>query len=258
MPSTAIATAFVVISLLAAALTVIRLWQTKLYRKYPVFFCFFIFLTPNLAWPLVFGVNSSIYFYFWLTLSPVSWLFHIAMVAELYGLILKKYRGLYTLGRWAMYVSTVIAIGLSILSLIPKFTPAMPQRSRHIGYFYAIDRGIDFSLVLFIFLILLFLSLYPVPISRNTAVHVALFTVYFLSSTLSVLARTVTGRALTDQVNLVFSAVSTLCFVGWAFLLTPRGESVPAKNPIFGPEHEARVLRHLEALNATLLKVGRN
>jgi len=39
--------------------------------------------------------------------------------------------------------------------------PAMPQQSRIMGYLYATERGVDFSLALFILLILLILSRYP-------------------------------------------------------------------------------------------------
>lgn len=257
MPSTVLDT-LQAITFLASVLILLKLWRTGLFRRYRVFFAYFMCQTPYLAAPLFLDINSHAYFYVWLAVEPILWLFHILLVAELYRLILERYRGLYTLGRWTMYLSTVVAVALSILSLLPKFTPAMPQRSRHLGYFYAVNRGVDFSLVLFIFLILLFLSFYPVPVSRNVVVHVSLFTVYFLSSAFALLLKAVTGRVLSDQVNLILSGATAACTIGWLFLLTRRGEEIPARAPAFGPQHEERVLRHLEALNATLLKAGRN
>ena len=258
MPSTTLNTSFFVVSVLASALTSVKLYRTSLFHRYRVFFWYFVFRTPNLAWPLFVNVHSSTYAYCWAVVTPLMWVFHIAVVVELYRLIFEKYKGIYSLGRWTMYFSTAIAIALSILSLLPKFTPAMPQISRNLGYFYAIDRGVDFSLVILIFLILLFLSLYPVPVSRNVAVHVSLFSVYFLSSTFALLLKAVTGRVLSGQVNLMLSGATAACTIGWLFLLTPRGEEVPARRPMLGTEHEERILRHLEALNATLLKVGKN
>ena len=36
-------------------------------------------------------------------------LFYILVVMELYGLVFERYKGLYTLGRWAMYGAIVIS-----------------------------------------------------------------------------------------------------------------------------------------------------
>jgi hypothetical protein len=257
MPSTAL-TAIIVVSVLASVLTVYRLWRAELFLKYRLFCLYFVCRTPYLAAPLFVSLNSSTYLYLWLAFQPLMWGFRVAVVVELYRLILGRYRGLYTLGRWTMYVSTIAAIALSILSLLPKFTPSMPQVSRLLGYFYAVDRGVDFSLVVFIFLILIFLSLYPVPVSRNAVVHISLFTVYFLSSTMALLLKSITGTVLSDQINLILSGATAVCTTGWLFLLTPKGERLPVRNPVIGPEHEQRVLRHLETLNATLLRAARS
>ena len=257
MPSTVLNMILVAVSALASALTVVKLWRTGLFRQYRIFFCYFVFRTPSLALPLFLHTNSVAYLYFWLAVEPMLLIFHIAVVAELYRLILSRYKGLYTLGRWAMYVCSVVAIVISILSLLPKFTPSIPQLSRLLGSYYAADRGVDFSLVVFIFLILVFLSFYPVPVSRNVVVHVSLFTVYFLSSSTALLLKAITGAVLSNQVNLILSGASAACTVGWLFLLTPRGEEVQARKPALGPEHEERVLRHLNTINTTLLKVGR-
>ena len=117
------------------------------------------------------------------------------MVVELYKLVLEKYKGLYTLGRWALYVSLAISVSISAISLLPQIKPTMPQRSRIMLYVLATERGIHTGLAIFIILILCFLSFFPVKLSRNVRVHALVFSIFFLSSTFVLLMRSLFGHA---------------------------------------------------------------
>jgi hypothetical protein len=178
------------------------------------------------------------------------------MVRELYHLILRKYRGIFTLGRWAMYVSVVVAVLTSTISLLPKITPAMPQSSRMMGYILAVERGVDLSLALFILVMLGFLTLYPIPLPRNVMVHAVVYSVFFLSNTLGVLLRVILGMRLKDEVNIFLMGISTVCILAWFLLLNAKGEEVRVNLPWISSEQEQRLLEQLDALNATLLKAS--
>jgi hypothetical protein len=183
-------------------------------------------------------------------------LFYVLMVREVYGLALAHHRGLHTLGRWAMYVAITISVTLSFVSILAKITPKTPQRSRLIGYVFAIDRGVNFALVLFILLILFFLSRYPVPLSRNMVRHSSLLFIYFLSNTAGILLRSIYGRgAKSDEISTVLLGVTTIVTLGWLFLITPAGEEV-RKVAVIAPEHEQRILQQLDSLNHTLMKIS--
>ena len=155
-----------------------------------------------------------------------------------------------------MYLGIAVSVAISAMSLIPKIKPEMPQRSTIIGFFFAAERGIDFSLAIFILLIMLFLAFFPVPLSRNVKVHAALYSAYFLSSTLVLLLRSTLGLYLKDQVDLLLMAASCGCIFGWIFLLSPEGEQVRSGSPPARPGEEARLLGHLDSLNRILLKVS--
>src|ERR1700733_3918450 len=156
-----------VFSLLGSALLAIKLFKTGLWRRYRIFFWFSCVRVADSIWPLFFTKTSSLaYLHIWMLTQPVLWLFHILLVAELYRLILEGHRGIYSLGRWAMYGATVVAVGISILSLLPHFTPRTPQQSRYLGLEFAVNRGIDFALAIFLILILLFLTQFPIKLSR--------------------------------------------------------------------------------------------
>jgi len=246
-----------ILLLVGSAATAAKLFRSGLWRKYRVFSFYFVFRIPNSIWPLVVGDESPVYFWLFLITSPVFVIAYVLVVAELYRLILEKYRGLQTMSRWAMYLATGLSVLLSVLALLPHFTPAMPQSSRLLGYEYAIERGIDFSLVVFILLLLLFLSRFPIPLSRNVVVHAGIFSLYFLTAALGLLLHALWGIRLSEEVNLFLSGTSLVCVAAWLTLLNPSGELVRAPLPVFGFGDEGRVLRNLDTVNAALLNVSR-
>src|ERR1700678_3804751 len=190
MPNADLRVILQIVSLLGAAFLSLKLLQTGLWRRYPVFFWYFVFRVPDSVWPLLLNSSAPAYQKVWMLTEPVAWIFHILVVIELFRLVLEDHKGIYTLGRWAMYAALAIAIPISILSLIPHFTIHTPDKTRYMGYEFATARGIDFSLALFLVLILLFLSRYPINLSRNLVVHSALYTILFFSEALAVFLRT--------------------------------------------------------------------
>jgi hypothetical protein len=258
MSGAALISVFQFLALAGSALTVGKLYVSGLYRVYPFFFWYFIFRVGNSTWPLFLDINNRLYGKIWICTEPLGWIFCVLVVAELYRLIFRRLSGLATMGRWAMYASSAIAIVVSVASLMHRIVPRSQQVSPWIPYILAIDRGLDLSLAVFIFLMLLFLSWYPAPLSRNLVLHATLYAVFFLSDTLGVLIRAILGLRINAEVNLFLMAVSAVCTFAWFFLLSPKGEEVRASLPWLGQEEESRLLAHLEALNSALLKVSRN
>jgi len=246
-----------IVGLLGAAGAAIRLRVEGLHSKYRVLFSYLIFRVLYCAIPLLLNPASQIYEKLFICTQPVTWMFYILMVRELYSLTLAAHRGLQTLGRWAMYVAVTISVTVSMLSILKRITPRTPQLSRILGYVFAIDRGVNFALVIFILLILLFLSRYPVTLSRNVVRHSTFLFVFFLSNATLVLLRTIYGRPASPQISLILAGIGTLAVLAWLFLLTPGGEETRRVVSI-APEHEEHILRQLDSLNATLLKISRN
>jgi len=268
MPSAALLISFFqAVTILGSALTVLKLLTTGLYRRYRIFFAYFVFRLPYMTLFLVLthlrglpgGNGSSSYLYFWAYIisQPFLFLAYILVVVELYSLVLERYKGLYTLGRWAMYAAVLISGTISILSLLPKIAASTPEPSRRLLYEFAAERGIDLALVIFILLIVWFLSKYPVPLSRNVVAHTVIYSVFFLSNALALLWRTLLGYHVMDVFNVISTAVASACAVAWCVMITARGEEVRVQVPQIRPDSEERILQQLDVLNATLLKVSR-
>ena len=76
-----------------AALTSVRMWRSGLHRRYPFLFAYLVFQVPYSIWPAIMDIHSRGYFWVWVFSEPVSWIFEIAVVRELCGLVLERYRG---------------------------------------------------------------------------------------------------------------------------------------------------------------------
>ena len=257
MPSAGLSFYLQVFSILGWALLAIKFFNTGLRRKYWVFFWFCCVQVADSLWPLfITNTSSQTFFRIWALTQPILWLFHILLVVELYRLILEGRPGIYSLGRWAMYAAVVIAVCISILSLLPHFTPRTTQQSKYLGLAFATDRGIDFALAVFLILILFFLSRFPIKLSRNVVVHAAVYTIYFFISAFAIFLRTLLGVRGNGSTSLLYVGGSCLCLVAWFIFLSPRGEEVQTNFHAISPEREKAALRQLESLNATLLKVS--
>ena len=257
MPSAALVLFFELVSVVGSGLLALKLFTSGLYGRYRFFFIYLILRVPYITCALFLDVKSSLYQKYFMVWAPLFLLLYILSVVELYGLVLERHKGLYTWGRWAMYFATAVSVTISMLSLLPRITPAMPQRSRIAGYVYATERGVDFSLAIFILLILFLLSRFPVPLSRNVVVHAAIYSIFFLSNTLGLLLYTVFGLQLKNEVNVLFTGTSSACVVAWFLLLNAKGEEVRVSTLRFGRADQERILLQLNALNDTLLKASR-
>jgi hypothetical protein len=244
------------LSALGAALTVLKLLKTRLYLRYRVFLAYLVFHALCLSLALVLDPSSRAYFLLWV-FSQLSWLFYIGMVFELYRLILERHKGLYTLGRWAMYAGIVVSVTISALALLPRITPQMAQVSKFMGYAVAGERGVDFSLAIFLLLMMFLLTWYTVPLSRNVVSHAVIYTVFFLSSEMGLILKSVFGFRNIGMLNNGLMAMSAACTLAWFFLLSRNGEEARVKLPWIDPEQERRILYQLDSLNATLLKAAR-
>ncbi len=255
MANSALVPVLQAVTLTGAALTSIRLARTGLRARYPIFFCYFLFWVANSIWPLFLSGSSHAYYWLWICTEPVNWAFYLLVVWELCGLVLEKYPGLVTLGRWVMYSAVAIAVIVSFLSVIPGIRSGGPQWQTT-RYMLVADRGITFSLVIFLLLMMLVLKTYPVRLSRNVVLHAVLFTVFFISNTVGALFQSLFGTALYTAIDSVLLGVSAACVLAWLFFLTPAGEEVQENATQLAPEYEQRILHQLNALNATVLKVA--
>lgn len=243
----------------AYAVLAARLWFTGLVKRYPFFFGFICFRVVRALTLSLLPLHSTAYAQVWLVTQPVLWICYILVLLELYGLVLETYKGLATVGRWALTVGMGIAVVLSVVSLGADLT-AGSQYPVLLHYWTVIDRGVQSSLILFLLFITIFLAWYPIKLSRNIVLHSVVYAFYFLTGACGVLVRNSWSESkfIAEAANLGLSFAGLLCLMAWILFLRPRGEHVTvAKRPQWSAEDEAHLIRQLSAINASLLRAAR-
>ncbi len=236
---------------------VVRLLCTRLWRKYLALTLFlFVECIHSVCIPILFlNFHSPGYKLFWEIFQPLSWVFSVWLILELYSLILEKHKGLATIGRWVQYVGFGLATLISVVVMMPQIREH--SHSSIVGYYLAIERGVDCGMLIFLLVILFWLTQYPVPLSRNVLVHSFVYTALFFTNSVGMFAQIFLGVQLRQSADTVLTAIFALCPLAWAILLTPKGEEIRMRLLHFSPEDEERVLQTLESLNRTLLRVSR-
>jgi hypothetical protein len=237
----------------------VKLFCTGLARKYHALIAFLVFsgfyfiCIPLFFWDL----RSPAYRFYWEFTQPLTWFFSVWLILELYTLILEKHKGLATLGRWAQYVGFGLATLISLLVMMPQIQAVGHGSGAIFTYYYAVERGVDCSMLVFLIVILFWLTQYPVPLSRNVLVHSFVYTTLFFANSIALFARLFFGIQLWYSASNVLTIVFALCILAWLIFLTPKGEEVRLRLLHFSADDEERVLAQLESLNRTLLRAGR-
>jgi len=238
------------------AMVGVRLFALHLHRRYRVFFIFLIFETLHLGIAASLNQASDAYQKFWVVTEPLAWLFYVLMVLEIYALVLQDYRGLSSVGRWALIGAVVVALLASGISLM---APSQLTVQGHVmRYYYVAERAVYFSLVVFLLSILGFLMQYPIALSRNIVVHSMVFSVYFLGNTVLYLLLSMRGKDTIPAITYALSAITLGALVAWLVMLNPAGESRKLTlRPQWMPGREEALVGQLNQINAALLRATR-
>jgi hypothetical protein len=237
----------------------VRLFAAGLHKRYRVFLVYLIFTALRLGVVSWIRPSANIYEKIWVLTEPLEWLLYVLVVLEIYALVLQDYRGLATLGRWALISGVLIALLASGISLMAP--SLLTGQGRVIRFYYVAERGVYFSLVVFLLSILALLMQYPVTLCRNIVVHSMVFFVYFLTNTvlyllLSMFGTKMLGEHTFEVIAYALDFVTLTALGAWLVLLNPAGEFRKLRvRPRWMPGREEELVSQLNHLNAALLRV---
>lgn len=238
---------------LAASLAV-KMAVQRLFQTYIWFFFFLCFEIVRSLVLLPIAPNTTLYAWVFLATQPITWLIYILVVLELYSNTFSGYQGIASMSRWVVTGSLVAAVGISSVTLWADL--ARPTgRYKVLVYYSVVERGLVFSLVVFLLLITLFLVWFPISIRRNVFLHSSVYSLYFLSSTFTLFVRNIAGYQTTPAINTVLMFVDLVCFALWLTGFSKAGEvTMTTVRHSWQPNDEERLMQHLNALNASLLR----
>lgn len=242
------------LSLAATLVVALRLFTLGLHRVYRVFGFYLAFRFCRSAVLAPLAPSSDLYSKIWVLTEPVYWVLHILLVLEIYSLVLAKYRGIYSFGQRLLGAGLAASVTIAALSVV--LTPGESRQTTLLYTYDLIGRSVDFSLIVFLLIIVAFLSWFPIPLSRNLMAHSWIYFVFFLLASLSALARTILPFQHFALMNLVVAAGSLACMLAWAMVLSQRGENATVVVRA-GSASEDRLLDQLRTFNAALLRSRR-
>src|SRR5579871_4587418 len=135
---------------------VFKLWHIRLHNKYRALIAYLLFSGLYSIAILTFFRNFHTHAYrlYWDVTQPLTWFFSVWLILELYSLILEKHKGLATFGRWVQYAGFGLATLLSLLVMAPQIRVAGHGAKALFAYYYAVERGVDCGMLVFLLVIL--------------------------------------------------------------------------------------------------------
>lgn len=240
---------------LGAGIVAVVLWRRGLAPAYPGFVAYLI---AECLLGIVFGgaelmLDRAIHAIIALGCLPLLWIFYLVLVREIHGKCLARFPGIAKVGQQVLVYGLVGAIILSVVTVQPDLHAENHDGALGVLYVTAAHRVITGGVTLFLLLLTVILTWFPVPTSHNTILHTTFSFFFFLSMTVAHLYRNLGGKMFTSGVNLGIMAVSAICLAGWGLLLQPKGEVVAATEST--PHEEASwIFTQMEALNRALLR----
>jgi hypothetical protein len=234
-----------------------RLLRLKLTVNFRFFLTYLLFDTVRslVLWP--YSPGSAFFLNVWLATEPIVWVLYVLVVLELCSLIFKDYRGIHALGRWIVYGSSMISVAVSLITVLPTWRRST-ESALSLQRYLMIERGIDFAIVLLLLLLLAFLVLFPIQLSKNVIVHSILYAIFFMSNSMGILIVNLTGYRLSIPVSTSLMGVSDLCLIGWLILMSREGERkiMAIRHPV--PVDEGRLVAQLSEINAALMRARKH
>jgi hypothetical protein len=221
----------IVLSILCRSGLLWRLWRENLIGSYP-FLAWFVLaeLGQNLL-VLPLAPSSASYRIAYVAVDPIIWLLAYFVVAELFRLILEDYPGILSAGRKALKWSLILAVVVSVISVLPTMGGAQP-RGQYVffRFFVSIEKSVILGLLIFLVLIQAFLARYRLCISHNRVLYSVGYALYFgLGMALAVLANGLVGVRLYGVINIGMLVIADLVLLSGAFALSREGEERPLK-----------------------------
>jgi hypothetical protein len=242
----------------AATLAAIgRLVYLDVAKRFPALVAYLVLLALTNFLYGILNTRSALYFWVYMGLVPLDCLLSVIAVRELFALVFDRYRGIRTMGRWAMYAGTALALAISVALTKASWSGAAVGRSHsHLFYWEVSQRSVVFTLSVVIATLVYVLSKYPLHLSRNTWVSSAFFSALFLSEAVRLLIDSLAPKLYNRYIDWSESIFIAACLGTWAALLQP--ETVPVAQPVIvSTDREDELLHQLDSLNQLMGRVAR-
>jgi hypothetical protein len=244
-------------NLVALAVLLVRLALARLYKIYPFMFLYFLVMSSGSMALTRIPLRSNLYSYSYMAVEVSMHMIGILTVLEMYKVALARHRGLASFGRASVLTVTlgtilVAAVGTLLDLNVLKGQSAINHR------FFTLERTMDFVIFIFLLLIVIFVTWFPVELARNVAVSMGGYAVYCFARVTALLAINLLPPQYDLTINRAALGASLAIFAIWFVAL--RRDGLRADSVVghaWDPAALSRVSRQLDAINAALVRFGR-
>jgi len=241
----------------AQVVLLLRLWMSGLWKIYRFFFALLILNICQAGVLASTDPRTDLYAWIYMAFVPLTSVCILLVILEIYHLILKGYAGIGTLSRWVIAAGLAVSFTIAVLSLYPNLGNPAEQFPLLLSMF-VVQRAVYSAFLAFLLFITAFLVWFPVPLNRNSVLHVVVFGVYFSTEALLLLVRGAAGADLTRLLSMLSLAVEGVCLLAWILLLTKEGEKKPVVvGHRWRPGESEHLIAQLDTINSSLLRAAR-
>jgi hypothetical protein len=200
--------------------------------------------------------RTNLYAVIWACSKPLEWILGVAVVMEIYSLVLHRYPGIVSLTHWAIIAAVIFSLLLSIGLLSLDFHNPH-EKFPVLRLAFAVQRTFDNTIVCSLLLPWLLIVRFPIRLCRNVVVHCVLFSAFMGIEAGGLFVRNLLGHTWNPFLNLAMSVGTSLCLLGWILFLDQKGERAEKVVLVqVDPERERHLIEELQAFNRLLLHVA--
>lgn len=241
------------VATVALALNLVRTGLVSVYRF------LFVYLAADVAQTIplmLLRSHRKSYSWTYVHTQPVKVVLAIFVILELYRVALAQRPALARFGRDAVgYILAAAAVGALALLMLDSSVP--PGQPKVLHLLFSFERTMDEWMLLFLIVIRVFMTWFPVRMTRNGAIYVAAFAIYFLARAAGLLLVNVVPD-FSGRFDVLMLSISFVCLLAWLFALRREGEQITV---VTSPRRDPARIRHLtqqlDAMNARLAEIAR-
>jgi hypothetical protein len=179
----------------------------------------------------------------------------VFVVLELYRLALAGHPALSRYGRNTVGYVLLAAAGIAVLGLLAD-RPVPPRLSRILFHFNSFERTIDAGLFVFLLIVSVFMSWFPVRLKRNVAFYIEGFVIYFFARSLDLFLQNALPHSLSVPLGNAMLTVSFACLLTWAVGMSRRGEEASVVvGHRWNPDEIRHLTKQLDAIDKRLSRL---
>jgi hypothetical protein len=245
------------IGLTAAVL--FKLWFTGLVKIYRLLFLYLATDCISSVAGLFIPFRSAAYGYYYFSAQTVKIVIAAFMLMEIYALALEGHPALAQFGRNTVGYILAAAGAFPLIGLLLDHSAAAGTHP-YIRTFFSFEQTIDGMMAMFLILISLFMTWFPVRMRRNVIVYIGGFIAWTLSraALAYVIPHWFNNRQMRVAGNIIQMGVDMVCLLAWLLELKSEGESRTAVvGHLWNRAEAERLTQQLDAINDGLARFRR-